>query len=395
MQKIVLACGKYQYGIPQRGLGTEFVSFVPALESLGYEVLIFDVLQKDLYQDYAELNQKLLDLCIKEKPKALISVQLQYEIWSETLAILRHNLGIVTFLWSTDDSFKYHSFSKPMSQWFSWVITTYAYRLENYNKDGIKNVLLSQWATDKNNLLEPKAATQCRYRVSFVGAAHGNRKKIVNQLREKGIHVDCFGHGWDNGPVSAGDVFSIMNDSWVSLNFSNSSGMNQIKARIFEATGAGACLVSEDARDIDRFLVPGEEIVLYKRVEDCAQKISSLLENPEKRDEIANKAYLKTKMEHTYTQRFSKILKGIEEFQSRDLNEEALEKMRFCINNYKTIRWYDPLVLFLARILDLVFGHPRGHRATRRILLEVLSRLNPGHVYSSSSLPARKFYEHS
>ena len=395
MQKIILACGKYQYGVPERGLGTEFVSFVPALESLGYEVLVFDVLQKDLYRDYAEMNQSLLELCIRERPAILLSVQLQYEIWRETLDILRNHLGMGALLWSTDDSFKYHTFSKPMSHWFDWIITTYPFRLSDYQADGIKNVLLSQWATEEKNLIAPKSFSECRYDVSFVGASHGNRKAMIQELSNLGIKVECFGHGWTNGPVEADAVFSIMNNSKVTLNFSNSSGVNQIKARVFEATGAGACLVSEGADGLENFLDPEEEVVLYRSPPECAKQIKKLLAYPELRDKIANRAYQRTSLEHTYQKRFTKILDRASISRSDFRPDLAVTQMENLVQMHRNSCWYDFFAPVLGQILNIPFGQPRGFRAARRFYFEVLSRLNPAHTYSVNGFLGRNFYEYS
>jgi hypothetical protein len=88
-------------------------------------------------------------------------------------------------------------------------------------------------------LAEPLPATACRYPVSFIGAAHGDRSARIERLRAAGIEVACFGHGWESGPLDSAGVARVMRESTISLNFANSRGMDQIKVVV---SGAGAFL---------------------------------------------------------------------------------------------------------------------------------------------------------
>jgi len=82
--KILCVFGKYQYGKKERGLSTEYFSFVPALEKLEYEIVFFDSWDRSLYSNFIELNRALIDIVKKENPDIIFSVQLGYEIWLET-----------------------------------------------------------------------------------------------------------------------------------------------------------------------------------------------------------------------------------------------------------------------------------------------------------------------
>ena len=64
--KVLCAFGKYQYGDEHRGLSTEYFSFIPAFEELGYEVFHFDSWNSSLYADYADLNSKFLKLHLSD-----------------------------------------------------------------------------------------------------------------------------------------------------------------------------------------------------------------------------------------------------------------------------------------------------------------------------------------
>jgi len=52
--KILCVFGESQYGNKERGLSTEYFSFIPALKSLGHDVFFFDSWNKDLYNNFVE-----------------------------------------------------------------------------------------------------------------------------------------------------------------------------------------------------------------------------------------------------------------------------------------------------------------------------------------------------
>jgi spore maturation protein CgeB len=71
--------------------------------------------------------------------------------------------------------------------------------------------------------------------------------------------------------------------------------------RVFEAAGAGACLISDRWNGLDEFLTPGEECL----VADDGREVALLLESlsPERTRKIGNKALRRILREHTYEQR--------------------------------------------------------------------------------------------
>ena len=73
--------------------------------------------------------------------------------------------------------------------------------------------------------------------------------------------------------------------------------------RLFEATGSGACLVTDWKENIDDLFVPGKEIITYKSKEECIQKVKWLLENPEERLKIAKAGQKRTLENHNVEKR--------------------------------------------------------------------------------------------
>jgi len=76
--------------------------------------------------------------------------------------------------------------------------------------------------------------------------------------------------------------------------------------RMFEATGCGALLVTEQSQNIwDLF--SARECVTYLTHNECIHQLHYYLDNPEKRREIAFQGQMKTLADHTYASRIQKI----------------------------------------------------------------------------------------
>ncbi len=309
--KILCVFGKYDYGNPSRGEGYEFRNFIPGFKALGHEVVHFDSWDRTTYKNFAELNQALLDSVEAHSPDIMFCVPLLYEIWLETLGVIQNQTCVKTVLWCTDDSWKYREVSRHIAYAYDRVVTTYPHILPQYQRDGISQVMLSQWAADVSTLHAPKSASQCRYPVVFVGAAHGDRKHKIRQLKRMGIEVQTFGYGWESGPVAGNCIPQIIRNAQVSLNFCNSKGTDQLKARIFEVPGAGGFLMTEAVEGIISYYQPGEEVEVADSIHKMAEKIHYYLQNPDDRDRITRKGFERTKKEHLYHHRFEEVLAGL------------------------------------------------------------------------------------
>lgn len=73
--------------------------------------------------------------------------------------------------------------------------------------------------------------------------------------------------------------------------------------RLFEATGIGTCLVTDWKDNIADLFEPGKEIITYKTVDECIEKVKWLLANPVEREKIAKAGQQRTLTEHTIENR--------------------------------------------------------------------------------------------
>ena len=399
---ILCVFGEHAYGDPARGEGYEYVNFLPALRREGHRVSFFESFSRDPYDDFAGLNRTLLKQVEETSPDVVLCVLMQYEVWIETMRLIRMS-GPLLVNWSTDDSWKYPMFSRLIGAEWDLAVTTYPRAVEWYQRDGIGRCYLSQWAANAETLTPPIPAAACRYPVSFVGAAYGNRPAMVEALRCEGIDVACFGHGWPAGPVEAQRISEIVRASRVSLNFSEGSRKGtggredrQIKARVFEVPGYGGCLLTEQAPYLEKYFRLGEEILTFEGRDELVGTVKALLADSDRRDTIARRGFERVSRDHTYDRRFDELLGALAQ-QVAQRQHRAIDWPEF-ETTARRHRFGPALKLLRAVIVacaSLFWGKQRGARATRRIVFELSWRLCGGQTYAAAGWPGRMFYRES
>ena len=395
--RILCVFGQYNYGDPARGEGVEYTHLLPALRALGHEVQLFDSFSRTAYADFAALNRALLEQVEAFRPKVVFTVLMMAEVWLETIAAMRR-AGCRLVNWSTDDSWKYRQFSRLVAADFDLWATTCPDAPAWYARDGIANAHLTQWAASSVWLAAPKPAEQCGLQVSFIGSAYGSRPARVAALRDAGVHVECYGHGWPNGPVPADRIPEIVRDSVLSLNFSEAgqgSG-KQIKARVFEVPACGGMLLTEAAPHVGDYLAPDIELVCFNDDADLAAHARQLLEEPVRRDAIARAGHARVAREHTYEARLRDLLETPES-RPAESAQTMIDWAGFelAARRHRTGPLLRLVGWLLAAPCVLIWGNVRGRRAARRVLFELSWRLAGRHTYTAAGWPGRLFYRES
>ena len=394
--------GQNNYGDPKRGEGYEYSTFLPALRALGHEVLFFDTWDRSPYRNYGDLNTALLEKVASAQPDLVLSVQMRYEVWLETWDAIRQS-GALAVNWAADDSWRYESFSRHLVGHLDLMVTTYRSALAKYVRDGHQNVLLSQWATCAG--APPLSSDRCEFDISFVGTAHGRRRTMIEILRRAGLEVVCFGSGWPNGPVSRERLEWIIRNSRISLNFANTPHFSrirtfeqepQLKARTFEVPGCGGFLLTQNVRDLDRYLRLDSEVAAFDTLDELINKARFYLAEPRERDRIARAGYKRVVDEHTYESRFADVLKALPNSARGTSSSQpfgidwgahgrALERHR------TTAGQVIPAKL-LSALARLVLGARRGDRAAERLLFELSWRIVGSGTYAAGGWPGRLYF---
>ncbi|RIK80981.1 MAG: hypothetical protein DCC68_09565 [Planctomycetota bacterium] len=107
------------------------------------------------------------------------------------------------------------------------------------------------------------------------------------------------------------DYYDVLARSKIVLNrHIGCAGNDASNMRMFEATGMGACLLTDNKRNLAELFEPGVEVVTYDSVDDAIEKVDWLLEHDVEREAIAAAGQRRTLEDHSFAARV-KTLEGI------------------------------------------------------------------------------------
>lgn len=78
-------------------------------------------------------------------------------------------------------------------------------------------------------------------------------------------------------------------------------------SRLFEVTGAGACLLTDWKENLHELFELNQEVVSYKSVEECVEKVKWLLDHSVEREAIAKAGQARTLRNHTFKERSEQL----------------------------------------------------------------------------------------
>ena len=139
------------------------------------------------------------------------------------------------------------------------------------------------------------AAARLADRAFLLGGNGWDDKPMPANVRRLG-HVGTADHNAFN--VSSMAVLNVARDSMAEIGFSPAT-------RVFEAAGAGACLITDAWEGIGLFLQPGEEVLVARDGQDVAELLSGL--TPERACRIGEAARQRIAAEHTYARRGAEV----------------------------------------------------------------------------------------
>ncbi len=340
---------KNDYGNPALGRSFEYVNFFDTLNRSGnYKVDMFliDEVMREVGRE--KMNIQLLHTIERIKPHCCFFVLFTDEIKKETIREITEKSGSITFNWFGDDHWRFNNYSRFWAPLFHWVSTTDSASVEKYLEIGYQNIIKTQWGFN-HHLYRHFDIPVDRW-VTFVGQVHSQRRKIIYQLKQRGVVIECWGRGWKNGRLSQDEMIRMYSRSKINLNFTESSialrwkpiikvflnrraddslhlnspttmvqntialtsrRRSQIKARNFEIPGSGGFLLTQYADDLEKYFVPGKEIAIFSNADDLKEKIQYYLKHEKEREDIRLAGYRRALREHTFEQRFREIFQAM------------------------------------------------------------------------------------
>lgn len=165
--------------------------------------------------------------------------------------------------------------------------------------------------------------------VVFVGALNGVRHRKGNRVLDQAarhLPIDFFGYdlrGWMpwaqirrryRGEAWGIDMFRTLQSARISLNrhigvaseFANNM-------RLYEATGVGSLLLTDERTNLHELFEPGVEIATYRSADELVEKAGMYLDDEGARQAMAKAGQARTLRDHTYGRRMEELVRILED----------------------------------------------------------------------------------
>ena len=111
-----------------------------------------------------------------------------------------------------------------------------------------------------------------------------------------------------HAPVHGLDFYSVLQRSRTTFNLHTDEARGCVgNQKLFQATGVGACTITDRGANLHDLFNDGTEIVTYDGIEDCVEKVNYLLSHEDERRDIAAAGRNRTLSEHSSRKRYTEV----------------------------------------------------------------------------------------
>jgi spore maturation protein CgeB len=156
--------------------------------------------------------------------------------------------------------------------------------------------------------------------VGGISAAHAGRLSLLEHLARH-VDIDFYGYGADDldpsSPVLArhhGDAWALgmykaLARSRITVNVHIDVAENNANnMRLYEATGCGAMLITDQKDNLAELFEPDRELVTYRSHQEAVEKIRYYMSHPDEAAVIARAGQARTLREHSYRHRMEELV---------------------------------------------------------------------------------------
>ena len=177
-------------------------------------------------------------------------------------------------------------------------------------KYAVKGGLAMFWPEAAHPDVHRPYNTPFEFDVSFAGACYGQRPSFIKKLARHNIKVECFGHGWPNGPLSSEEMIKLYSRSRINLGFAGvgySRKLMCLKGRDFEVPMSGGLYLTQNNPELSLVFDVGNEILTYRNEQDCVRIVHELLADPDKAEAVRKAGRKRCLSDHSYQERWSQV----------------------------------------------------------------------------------------
>jgi len=208
---------------------------------------------------------------------------------------------------------------KPLYS-YDLIVSSFPHYVKMFSQWGIKSEYL-RWCIDQD-IPKNTPKTKRQYDVVYVGGLtphHSQGNSLMEKLASE-VHVDFWGYGETflsptspirknfHGQAWGRHMYDIFSQAKIVVNrHINVAGNVANNMRLFESTGMGALLITDQKPNMTEFFKVGEEVVTYKNADDLIKKVKYYLTHEKQRLIIAAAGQKRTLRDHTYLVRMKEL----------------------------------------------------------------------------------------
>ena len=221
---------------------------------------------------------------------------------------------------------------------YDLILTSLPHYVNKFREEGVTAEYFPI-AFDERLLIRHKTNGPRQKELTFVGGLGGFHTKgtqILETLSAE-LPLEVWGYGGQQLPMEsmlrkrwrgeawAEDMYGLLASSKITLNRHIDIAENYANnMRLYEATGMGACLVTDSKANLPCLFEPDQEIVTYRSKAEAVSKIKQLIDQPKVAQEIAARGQARTMQKHTYKQRMRDLLHLLQ----KHCSSEGKQKLR-------------------------------------------------------------------
>ncbi len=254
------------------------------------------------------INNRLMKVVEFMKPD-LVLVSKGENLFATTIKEISQKTIIVN--WFTD----YFANFKEIENWLSacsFFFTGDRADVRAYRAKGYKKLYCLPYAGPELAF----SANKKKYNVVFIGTFNREREYSFEKLDR--FNLKIWGNKkWEKSKLrknymgkwlTSNEVTQILKNSKIVVNNHQNRVLN---LRVYEATSAGALLITDYSDDLPHMYKIGSEVIVYKNKNDLFNKVKYYLENNSQREKIAKAGYKRQNKNHTYEKRIKEMIKII------------------------------------------------------------------------------------
>jgi len=210
---------------------------------------------------------------------------------------------------------------------FDLILTSFPHYVDYLKKSGIKSEYFK--LAFEPRVLKRVGKRERTYDVSFVGSFsyfHRSGTRLLEDVAKK-IPINIWGQGLNmyyffsplrknyHGEIWGLSMYEILAQSKIVINRHISVARDDANnMRLYESTGMGAMLITDEKKNISELFEVGKEVETYKGASDLLEKIQYYLTHEKEREKIAKAGQLRTLNEYNYYIRMKELVKILQKY---------------------------------------------------------------------------------